>query len=111
MFHYLPLTIFVILALCFVPIYGWFLGPFYDEGLGNPILTTKEDAEFSSRIQNNIQWEEKSILNPTAVVRNNEVILLFEVKDHTSLESRIGLAKVLMVSISFTLKIQFWTLG
>lgn len=58
----------------------------------NPILTPDEDQQFRDPITDRIvDWEARNVLNPTAVVRNDSVFLLYRAQDPTG-TSRIGLA-------------------
>lgn len=58
----------------------------------NPILRPSPDLEFQDPITgNNVQWEERNVLNPTAVVRNDTVFLLYRAQDSLG-TSRIGMA-------------------
>lgn len=58
----------------------------------NPILTPDQGQEFVDPITNSIAyWEERNVLNPTAVVRDNKVYMLYRAQDQSG-TSRIGMA-------------------
>lgn len=58
----------------------------------NPILSPSSALEFTDPITGGIQkWEERNVLNPTAVVRNDSVFLLYRAQDSMG-TSRIGMA-------------------
>jgi len=58
----------------------------------NPILTPEHSQEFIDPITNSIAyWEERNVLNPTAVVRNGKVYMLYRAQDQSG-TSRIGMA-------------------
>jgi len=58
----------------------------------NPILSPSKDLKFVDPItKSETQWEERNVLNPTAVVRNDTVFLLYRAQDLTG-TSRIGMA-------------------
>ena len=58
----------------------------------NPILSPSADLEFTDPITgNSIKWEERNVLNPTAVVKNGKVYLLYRAQDLNG-TSRIGMA-------------------
>ncbi len=59
----------------------------------NPILKPSSDLAFRcpiSKIQ--MQWEERNVLNPSAIVRGDTVYLFYRAQDQSG-TSRIGLAK------------------
>lgn len=58
----------------------------------NPILTPDKSQEFVDPITNSVAyWEERNVLNPTAVVRDNKVYMLYRAQDQSG-TSRIGMA-------------------
>lgn len=58
----------------------------------NPILKPTPELEFTDPITLNlVRWEERNVLNPTAVVRNDTVFLLYRAQDSLG-TSRIGMA-------------------
>ncbi len=58
----------------------------------NPILSPSSEAEFKDPITGEIlKWEERNVLNPTAVIRHDTVYLLYRAQDING-TSRIGMA-------------------
>ncbi|MGK7391629.1 MAG: glycoside hydrolase family 130 protein [Candidatus Cyclobacteriaceae bacterium M2_1C_046] len=58
----------------------------------NPILQPSSNLTFADPItQRTIKWEERNVLNPTAVVKDNKIYLLYRAQDSTG-TSRIGMA-------------------
>ncbi len=58
----------------------------------NPILEPQPALHFTDPITgNDVKWEERNVLNPTAVVRDGKVYLLYRAQDSLG-TSRIGLA-------------------
>ena len=58
----------------------------------NPILTPAPDLKFLEPITGDtVKWEERNVLNPTAVVKNDKVYLMYRAQDITG-TSRIGMA-------------------
>jgi beta-1,2-mannosidase len=58
----------------------------------NPILVPESSQTFSSPISNkSVQWEQRNVLNPSAVVRENKVYLIYRAQD-SEMTSRLGLA-------------------
>jgi len=74
----------------------WTLLPFTKTDEVNPILTHDTNSKFLCPVRNEIvQWEEKDVFNPAAVVRNDTVFLLFRAEDSVGKfagTSRIGIA-------------------
>lgn len=74
----------------------WMLGPFEKNDAVNPVLNPNAEATFYCPIrQDTVRWEEKDVFNPAAVVRNNQVHLLYRAEDTVGKyndTSRIGLA-------------------
>ena len=58
----------------------------------NPILKPTKSLKFTDPITNNVvNWEERNVLNPTAVVKDEKVYLLYRAQDSMG-TSRIGMA-------------------
>jgi len=58
----------------------------------NPILHPSKDLKFRDPITDSlVNWEERNVLNPTAVVRNDSVYLMYRAQDLNG-TSRIGMA-------------------
>ena len=58
----------------------------------NPILSPSAGLSFTDPItKNQIKWEERNVLNPTAVVRDGQVFLMYRAQDLLG-TSRIGMA-------------------
>jgi len=58
----------------------------------NPILKPSKDLSFECPITNNrVNWEERNVLNPSAVVKDDKVYLFYRSQDLNG-TSRIGLA-------------------
>jgi predicted GH43/DUF377 family glycosyl hydrolase len=58
----------------------------------NPILNPSDTLTFQDPITNKmVKWEERNVLNPTAVVKDNKVYLLYRAQDLNG-TSRIGMA-------------------
>ena len=71
---------------------AWVLSNFIKADELNPILHPEANYEFECPIrQKNVNWEERNVLNPAAVVRNDSVFLFYRAQD-TSGTSRIGIA-------------------
>jgi predicted GH43/DUF377 family glycosyl hydrolase len=74
----------------------WALGPFIKQDAVNPILLPKDDTEFLCPVRNEkVRWEEKDVFNPSALVRNGKIHLLYRAEDTIGKllgTSRIGLA-------------------
>ena len=74
----------------------WTLLPFTKADEANPILAHDTTSIFLCPVRNSIvQWEEKDVFNPAAVVRNDTVFLLYRAEDSIGKfagTSRIGLA-------------------
>ena len=75
---------------------NWTLLPFTKADEVNPILSHDTTSKFLCPVRNSIvQWEEKDVFNPAAVVRNDTVFLLYRAEDSIGKfagTSRIGLA-------------------
>src|SRR5436190_22010000 len=62
--------------------YNWALLPFTKADNVNPLLLPDTNSTFLCPEKNTIvQWEEKDVFNPAAVVRNDTVFLLFRAED------------------------------
>jgi predicted GH43/DUF377 family glycosyl hydrolase len=76
--------------------YNWALLPFTKADDVNPVLLPDTTSTFLCPVRNTIvQWEEKDVFNPAAVVRNDTVFLLFRAEDSIGKfagTSRIGIA-------------------
>ena len=58
----------------------------------NPILKPTPELVFIDPItENSVKWEERNVLNPTAVVKDNKVYLMYRAQDSLG-TSRIGMA-------------------
>ena len=58
----------------------------------NPILNPSLSLEVTCPIQNKpVRWENKNVLNPTALIKDNEVYLIYRAQDSLG-TSRLGLA-------------------
>ncbi len=58
----------------------------------NPILSPSPNLTFTDPITNNaVKWEERNVLNPTAVVKDGKVYMLYRAQDLNG-TSRIGMA-------------------
>ena len=58
----------------------------------NPILYPDSSQHFSCPISKQpVNWEERNVLNPSAVVKDGKVYLLYRAQDH-AMTSRLGLA-------------------
>jgi len=56
--------------------YNWALIPFIKADDVNPVLLPDTNSTFLCPVRNTIvQWEEKDVFNPAAVVRNDTVFL------------------------------------
>jgi len=70
----------------------WAFGEFTKVDSINPILNPSSDMEFTDPIMGNqIKWEERNVLNPTAVVKDGKVYLMYRAQDVNG-TSRIGMA-------------------
>ena len=76
--------------------YNWALLPFEKADEVNPVLLPDTNSTFLCPVRNTVvQWEEKDVFNPAAVVRNDTVFILFRAEDSIGKfagTSRIGLA-------------------
>jgi beta-1,2-mannosidase len=99
--YLLRLSIIAVLISCNPPTeqsqeYSWALLPFTKADDVNPVLLPDTNSTFLCPVRNTIvQWEEKDVFNPAAVVRNDTVFLLFRAEDSIGKfagTSRIGIA-------------------
>lgn len=76
--------------------YRWALLPFQKADDANPVLLPDTNSTFYCPVRKDtVQWEEKDVFNPAAVVRNDTVFLLYRAEDSVGKfagTSRIGLA-------------------
>ncbi|RXK49713.1 glycoside hydrolase family 130 protein [Aquirufa rosea] len=71
---------------------SWQILPFTKQDAVNPILKPSLQQAFFCPIQGKtVAWENKNVLNPTALVKNGQVHLLYRAQDSLG-TSRIGLA-------------------
>lgn len=71
---------------------SWMITGFTKVDSLNPILTPSSEQEFTEPIDNRVvRWEERNVLNPAAVVKDDKVYLFYRAQDSTG-TSRIGLA-------------------
>ena len=77
-------------------LYPWALTPFTKADAVNPILLPDTNSIFHCPVRNaDVQWEEKDVFNPAAVVRHDTVFLLYRAEDSIGKfagTSRIGIA-------------------
>ncbi|QHT62369.1 family 43 glycosylhydrolase [Paenibacillus lycopersici] len=76
---------------------SWELGPFVKADAANPCLEPDAERRFACPVRGEVvQWEEKDVFNPAAVVRDGRVCLLYRAEDIVGRyagTSRIGLAE------------------
>lgn len=71
---------------------AWELTGFEKSDEVNPILNPSDTLSFNCPIgKNEIFWEERNVLNPSAIVKNDKVYLFYRAQDRQG-TSRIGLA-------------------
>ena len=71
---------------------SWQLTGFIKADSINPILKPSAELNFYCPLQNrDVKWEERNVLNPAAVVKNDTVFLFFRAQDMNG-TSRIGMA-------------------
>ncbi len=75
---------------------SWSLGPFFKQDLVNPIMEPRADSKFTCPVrQEAVRWEEKDVFNPSAVVKDGKIYLIYRAEDTVGQfngTSRIGLA-------------------
>jgi predicted GH43/DUF377 family glycosyl hydrolase len=75
---------------------SWMLGPFEKVDAVNPILHSRNDTTFWCPVWNDlVHWEIKDVFNPTAVVKDGRIYMLYRAEDEIGSAlgtSRIGMA-------------------
>ncbi|HOW10758.1 MAG TPA: glycoside hydrolase family 130 protein [Bacteroidales bacterium] len=72
--------------------YKWALTGFEKADSINPILSPSADRIFTCPVAGKeVRWEERNVLNPTAVVKDGKVWLIYRAQDN-EMTSRLGLA-------------------
>ena len=70
----------------------WALIDFVKVDSINPILSPDIKQSFSCPVSNKtVNWEERNVLNPSAIVKDNKVYLIYRAQDN-QMTSRLGLA-------------------
>jgi predicted GH43/DUF377 family glycosyl hydrolase len=70
----------------------WTLDGFVKVDSLNPILSPSASQQFNCPVAGKpVNWEERNVLNPSAVVKDGKVYLLYRAQDH-DMTSRLGLA-------------------
>ncbi|NBO49332.1 MAG: glycosidase [Chitinophagia bacterium] len=70
----------------------WTLGGFVKVDSANPILVPDTNQRFDCPVTaKSIRWEEKNVLNPTALIKDNKIYLLYRAQDSAG-TSRLGMA-------------------
>ncbi|MDP4222589.1 MAG: glycosidase, partial [Bacteroidota bacterium] len=70
----------------------WTLGPFEKADSINPILLPSSEQVFFCPVAGKeVRWEERNVLNPSAIVKDGRVWLLYRAQDK-DMTSRVGLA-------------------
>ena len=68
----------------------WALIDFVKVDSINPILSPDIKQSFSCPVSNKIvNWEERNVLNPSAIVKDNKVYLIYRAQDN-QMTSRLG---------------------
>jgi predicted GH43/DUF377 family glycosyl hydrolase len=71
---------------------NWALLNFVKVDSINPILSPNKNQSFLCPVSNSkVQWEERNVLNPSAIVREGKVYLIYRAQDN-QMTSRLGLA-------------------
>lgn len=71
---------------------SWELKNFVKTDSLNPILKPSAGLSFNCPLsKKNVNWEERNVLNPSAIVRNDTVFMLYRAQDRNG-TSRIGIA-------------------
>ena len=94
-----------ILACCLLLIFGlstvnsqeanksWAFGNFEKVDSVNPFLNPSPSLAFDCPLtEGNVNWEERNVLNPSAVVKDDTIYLFYRAQDQSG-TSRIGIAK------------------
>jgi predicted GH43/DUF377 family glycosyl hydrolase len=80
------------------PFLAWTLGPFVRPLSGNPVIAPRTGSTFSDPItRRRVEWEANDTFNPGAVVRGNDVVMLYRAEDASGVgigerTSRLGFA-------------------
>jgi len=78
---------------------GWAFGPFIRPEDTGPVITPNRESLFDSPIRKEaVHWEARHTFNPTAVVRDGKIVVLYRAEDDSgngigSFTSRLGLAE------------------
>lgn len=76
---------------------GWTLTPFIKADQVNPVLEPVDSTTFNCPVRGTaVHWEAKDVFNPSAVVRNGKIYLLYRAEDRIGKllgTSRIGIAE------------------
>ncbi|TAL60064.1 MAG: glycosidase [Bacteroidetes bacterium] len=71
---------------------NWKMSDFVKADSINPILKPSSDQGFSCPIsKQEVKWEEKNVLNPSAIIKDGRVYLIYRAQDR-EMTSRLGLA-------------------
>jgi predicted GH43/DUF377 family glycosyl hydrolase len=71
---------------------GWAMLGFVKVDSLNPIMQPAASQSFRCPLRNrDVKWEERNVLNPSAVVRNGKVYMIYRAQDN-QMTSRLGLA-------------------
>lgn len=75
-----------------LPAITWEIGPFVKADSLNPILLPDSGQLFTCPVTAQpVKWESRNVLNPTAVIKDRKVYLLYRAQD-AAMTSRLGLA-------------------
>ncbi len=70
----------------------WVMDGFIKADAYNPILSPSQELIFEDPVTNEVlQWEGRNVLNPSAIVKDEKVYLIYRAQD-SAMTSRIGLA-------------------
>ncbi len=76
--------------------YAWTIGPFAKQDSLNPVLGPLSTTTFFCPVRKErVRWEEKDVFNPTAVVKDGKVYLIYRAEDTVGKHagtSRLGMA-------------------
>lgn len=75
---------------------SWAILPFIKIDSVNPVLTSGSNSFVCPVLKTSVNWEEKDVFNPAAVVRNGKVYMIFRAEDKLGKyngTSRLGLAE------------------
>lgn len=71
---------------------SWTFPPFVKVDSINPILSPLKSQDFDCPVSKlSVNWEERNVLNPTALVKEGKVFLIYRAQDE-AMTSRLGLA-------------------